>query len=287
MAIPTSSPSRIGEQLLSANKKLWSRYAEEDARSHSLRAVLYRLSRLPLNHKTGISMSAMREAIESSNSVSLGDFLSAIHEAMGVKSEIVSHVDEIEFHRVQNCIAREEVVRELVSPSPVPDISTGASFSPRDATISYRDVRRVLYMPTSIEDHHEKKHYEVVPSVFDGYKEVRIRDKETFRREYECTSTPSSPTDTTGRLADALAVTSAVMKATAATTSAFDIKVFADAMYGSKYDSTMDAAVYMTKAMRPTAFEEGVSDVSPHTDDSPDRPNDKPTLMNDAFGYWS
>ena len=168
MAIPTSSPSRIGEQLLSANKKLWSRYAEEDARSHSLRAV--------------------------------------------------------------------------------------------------------LYMPTSIEDHHEKKHYEVVPSVFDGYKEVSIRDKETFRREYECTSTPSSPTDTTGRLADDLAVTSAVMKATAATISAFDIKVFADAMYG---------------AMRPTALEDGVSDVSPHPDDSPDRPNDKPTLMNDAFGYWS
>ena len=275
--------SRMDEKLLSANKKLWPLCSVDDRRHASLQSVLRRLSALPLGHKTRISFDTLREAVDISNSVSLGDFLSAIHEAMGVKSEIVSHVDEIEFHRVQNCIAREEVVRELVSPSPVPDISTGASFSPRDATISYRDVRRVLYMPTSIEDHHEKKHYEVVPSVFDGYKEVRIRDKETFRRVYECSSTPSSPTDTTGRLADALAVTSAVMKATAA----FDIKVFADAMYGSKYDSTMDAAVYMTKAMRPTALEEGVSDVSPHTDDSPDRPNDKPTLMNDAFGYWS
>lgn len=279
--------SRMDEKLLSANKKLWPLCSGDDRRHASLQSVLRRLSALPLGHKTRISFDTLREAVEISNSVSLGDFLSAIHEAMGVKSEIVSHVDEIGFHRVQNCIAREEVVRELVSPSPVPDISTGASFSPRDATISYREVRRVLYMPTSIEDHHEKKHYEVVPSVFDGYKEVRIRDKDTFRREYECTSTPSSPTDTTGRLADALAVTSAVMKATAATTSAFDIKVFADAMYGSKYDSTMDAAVYMTKAMRPTALEECVSDVSPHTDDSPDRPNDKPTLMNDAFGYWS
>lgn len=264
--------SRMDEKLLSANKKLLPLCYVDDRRHASLQSVLRRLSALPLGHKTRISFDTLREAVDISNSVSLGDFLSAIHEAMGVKSEIVSHVDEIEFHRVQNCIAREEVVRELVSPSPVPDISTGASFSPRDATISYRDVRRVLYMPTSIEDHHEKKHYEVVPSVFDGYKEVSIRDKETFRREYECTSTPSSPTDTTGRLADALAVTSAVMKATAATISAFDIKVFADAMYG---------------AMRPTALEECVSDVSPHTDDSPDRPNDKPTLMNDAFGYWS